>query len=83
MRHVFCFAMSQNVKPTTIRINEDLKREAVAIFDSIDLSYNSYVMLATRQLVNQLCDSNDRRRPFGLRAFWRSLSLHANRLLIV
>lgn len=52
--------MPRTTKPTTIRIDDDLKREAVDILDSIGLSYNSYVTLATRQLVNQ------RRIPFEL-----------------
>lgn len=49
-------------KPTTIRIEDDLKSQAVSILDSIGLSFNSYVQLATRQLVNQ------RRIPFDLAA---------------
>lgn len=54
--------MSALAKPTTIRIEDDLKSQAVAILDSIGLSFNSYVQLATRQLVNQ------RRIPFDLMA---------------
>ncbi len=49
-------------KPTTIRIEEGLKAQAVAVLDSIGLSYNAYVTLATKQLVNQ------RRIPFDLAA---------------
>lgn len=49
-------------KPTTIRIEEGLKAQAVAVLDSIGLSYNAYVTLATKQLVNQ------RRIPFELAA---------------
>lgn len=54
--------MSTIAKPTTIRIEDDLKSQATAILDSIGLSFNSYVQLATRQLVNQ------RRIPFDLMA---------------
>lgn len=52
--------MATLTKPTTIRIEDDLKSQAVSILDSIGLSFNSYVQLATRQLVNQ------RRIPFEL-----------------
>lgn len=52
--------MSTLTKPTTIRIEDDLKSQAASILDSIGLSFNSYVQLATRQLVNQ------RRIPFDL-----------------
>jgi len=54
--------MSTIAKSTTIRIEDDLKSQATAILDSIGLSFNSYVQLATRQLVNQ------RRIPFDLMA---------------
>lgn len=40
-------------KPTTIRINDSLKSQANDILESIGLSYNSFVVMATRQLVNQ------------------------------
>lgn len=52
--------MAALTKATTIRIEEDLRSQAVSILDSIGLSFNSYVQLATRQLVNQ------RRVPFDL-----------------
>ncbi len=52
--------MTTLTKPTTIRLDDDLKSEAVSILNSIGLSLNSYVQLATRQLVNQ------RRIPFEL-----------------
>lgn len=52
--------MTTAVKPTTIRIEESLKTQASAILESIGLSYNSYVTLATKQLVNQ------RKVPFEL-----------------
>lgn len=52
--------MATLTKPTTIRIEDELKNQAVSILDSIGLSFNSYVQLATRQLVNQ------RRIPFEL-----------------
>lgn len=47
-------------KATTIRIDDDLRSQAVSILDSMGLSFNSYVQLATRQLVIQ------RRIPFDL-----------------
>lgn len=52
--------MTTVMKPTTVRIEDELKSQAVSILDSIGLSFNSYVQLATRQLVNQ------RRIPFEL-----------------
>lgn len=52
--------MATAAKPTTIRIEEGLKAQATVILESIGLSYNSYVTLATKQLVNQ------RRIPFEL-----------------
>lgn len=52
--------MATAVKPTTIRIEEGLKAQATAILESIGLTYNSYVTLATKQLVNQ------RKVPFEL-----------------
>lgn len=45
---------------TTIRTDETLKAQAVNILDSIGLSFNAYLNLALRQLVNQ------RRVPFDL-----------------
>ena len=48
------------MKPTTVRFDESLKSEAVAILDSIGLGLNAYLTLALRQLVNQ------RRVPFEL-----------------
>jgi len=52
--------MAQAIKPTTVRIDESLKAEASKILDSLGLSYNNYVVMATHQLVNQ------RRIPFDL-----------------
>lgn len=48
------------MKPTTVRFDESLKKDAVGILDSIGLSLNSYLTLALKQLVNQ------RRVPFDL-----------------
>ncbi len=50
------------LKPTTIRIDESLKKQATDILDSIGLGLNAYLNLAVRQLVNQ------RRIPFELAA---------------
>lgn len=52
--------MATAIKPTTIRVNENLKAQANEILDSIGLSYNSFVVMATHQLVNQ------RRIPFEI-----------------
>lgn len=48
------------MKPTTVRFDGGLKKDAVGILDSIGLSLNSYLTLALKQLVNQ------RRVPFDL-----------------
>lgn len=54
--------MTAAVKPrttqTTVRINEELKDQAARLCDSMGLSFNSYINMAVRQLVNQ------RRIPF-------------------
>jgi DNA-damage-inducible protein J len=52
--------MTTLTKPTTIRMDDALKKEAIAILDSIGLNFNTYVNLATRQLVAQ------RKVPFEL-----------------
>ena len=48
------------VKSTTIRMDENLKRETVEMLDSLGLSFNTYVTMASRQLVTQ------RRVPFSI-----------------
>ena len=45
--------MTIATKPTTVRIDENLKAQANEILGSVGLSYNAYVVMATRQLVNQ------------------------------
>ena len=52
--------MTATVKPTTVRIDENLKARANEILGSIGLSYNTYVVMATKQLVAQ------NRIPFDL-----------------
>ncbi|MBU5404362.1 type II toxin-antitoxin system RelB/DinJ family antitoxin [Paraeggerthella hongkongensis] len=52
--------MTIATKPTTVRIDENLKAQANEILGSVGLSYNAYVVMATRQLVNQ------RRIPFEI-----------------
>ncbi len=52
--------MATAVKPTTVRIDENLKAQANEILGSVGLSYNTYVVMATHQLVNQ------RRIPFEI-----------------
>ena len=41
--------MTATVKPTTVRIDENLKARANEILGSIGLSYNTYVVMATFQ----------------------------------
>lgn len=48
------------IKTTTIRMDESLKDQATALLESIGLSFNSYLNLSVRQLVNQ------RRIPFEI-----------------
>lgn len=52
--------MAGATKPTTVRLDADLKAQANEILDSIGLSFNSYVVMATHQLVNQ------RKIPFDI-----------------
>lgn len=52
--------MTTAAKPTTVRIDENLKAQASEILGSVGLSYNTYVVMATHQLVNQ------RRIPFEI-----------------
>ncbi len=54
--------MGANAKPTTIRIDENLKQQASELCDFLGMSYNTYVTMATRQLVSQ------RRIPFEVTA---------------
>lgn len=48
------------VKSTTIRMDEDLKAQACAKLDALGLNFNTYVVMATTQLVAQ------NRVPFDL-----------------
>ena len=52
--------MATAAKPTTVRVDENLKAQANEILGSVGLSYNTYVVMATYQLVNQ------RRIPFEI-----------------
>ena len=45
--------MATAAKPTTIRVDENLKARANEILGSVGLSYNTYVVMAPHQLVNQ------------------------------
>ena len=47
-------------KPTTIRMDEDLKREATEKLEALGLNFNTFVVMATKQLVAQ------NRIPFDL-----------------
>ncbi|MCD8316656.1 MAG: type II toxin-antitoxin system RelB/DinJ family antitoxin [Eggerthellaceae bacterium] len=40
-------------KATTIRLEEGLREKAAEVLKGIGISYNSYVSLATHQLINQ------------------------------
>ena len=48
------------VKSTTIRMDDDLKNEATAKLEALGLSFNTFVVMATKQLVAQ------NRIPFDL-----------------
>ena len=48
------------MKSTTIRMDDDLKREASAKLEALGLNFNTYVVMATKQLVAQ------NRVPFDL-----------------
>lgn len=41
------------MKSTTIRMDDDLKKEASAKLDALGLNFNTYVVMATKQLVAQ------------------------------
>lgn len=48
------------MKSTTIRMDDDLKKEAGAKLEALGLNFNTYVVMATKQLVAQ------NRIPFDL-----------------
>ena len=48
------------MKSTTIRMDDDLKKEASAKLEALGLNFNTYVVMATKQLVAQ------NRIPFDL-----------------
>ena len=50
------------MKSTTIRMDDDLKKEASAKLDALGLNFNTYVVMATKQLVAQ------NRIPFATRS---------------
>ena len=45
--------MATATKSTTLRIDDDVKREATEILDSMGISFNGYLNRAVRQLINQ------------------------------
>ena len=53
---------------TTVRMDDDLKAEVNAILDSMGLNFNTFVNMASVQLVSQ------RRIPFEVRALNRAAS---------
>lgn len=69
-------AEKQKSKPTTVRLDEGLKRQAVDICESMGMSYNTYVVMATRQLVNQ------RRIPFEVVATPAVLTEQTRRAMV-
>lgn len=48
------------MKSTTIRMDDDLKREASAKLEALGLNFNTFVVMATKQLIAQ------NRIPFDL-----------------
>lgn len=54
--------MATLTKPTTIRIDETDKRLATEILDSLGITFNSYINMAVKQLINK------RKVPFELAA---------------
>ena len=64
------------VKSTTIRMDEDLKRETVEMLDSLGISFNAYVTMASRQLVTQ------RRVPFSIVAPEREPTEETRRAMV-
>ena len=48
------------MKSTTIRMDDDLKKEASAKLEALGLNFNTFVVMATKQLVAQ------NRIPFDL-----------------
>ena len=53
--------MSTSAIPTTVRFDKETKNSAIKILDSLGLSFNSYLNLAVKQLVNQ------KRVPFEIK----------------
>ena len=54
--------MTTLTKPTTVRFNEADKKAATEILDSIGITFNAYLNMAVKQLINK------RRVPFELEA---------------
>ena len=54
------FSSLRKMKSTTIRMDDDLKKEASAKLEALGLNFNTYVVMATKQLVAQ------NRIPFDL-----------------
>lgn len=69
-------AMAISTKPTTVRFDEASKNQAIEILDSIGLSFNSYLNLAVKQLVNK------RRVPFELEAVELSPTEETRRAMV-
>ena len=53
--------MSTATVPTTVRFDKESKEKATSILDSLGLSFNSYLNLAVKQLINQ------RKVPFEIK----------------
>lgn len=52
--------MATTAKSTTLRFDDDVKREATGILESMGISFNGYLNMAVHQLINQ------RRIPFDI-----------------
>lgn len=52
--------MATTAKTTTLRFDDDVKREASGILASMGISFNGYLNMAVHQLINQ------RRIPFDI-----------------
>ena len=63
------------MKPTTIRMDEDLKREASFKLEALGLNFNTFVVMATKQLVAQNRIPFDLPVPQGIQsdASWRKM----------
>ena len=69
--------MAIATKSTTLRIDEDTKREATDILNSMGISFNGYLNMALRQLINQ------HRIPFDIVPARRVLNEETRRAMLL